>query len=165
MIEVQAHYVRTVDQRRSCAPYLTYYMHGDTRRRGMALVRFVSAYRAAGVPAPNGELPDHLTIVLEFAATVDPDAGLALLQGHRAGLELLARGMDRAGTPYVNLVRAVLAVLPPAGEQDLAAAAMLAAQGPPVELVGLAESLGHSAAAGARNLAGYGHGAGEGSLR
>lgn len=156
-MEVAAHYVRTLDQRRSCAPYLTYYTHGDTRRRGMALVEFVQAYREAGTTAPAGELPDHLAVVLEFAATVDPQAGLALLQAHRAGLELLVRGMARAGTPYAGLVRAVLAVLPPARPQDLAAAAELASAGPPVELVGLGGlgGLGVDGPDGVEPLAGY----------
>lgn len=135
--EVEAHYVRFIDQKRSCAPYLTYYAHGDTRRRGMALVRFVETYRAAGVTPPDRELPDHLGVVLEFSATVDPEAGLDLLQEHRAGLELLLRGMERVRTPYADVVAAVLATLPPPTREQLEAAARTASEGPPQELVGI----------------------------
>ena len=34
-----------------CCLYLTYYAYGDTRKRGMALLRFNHAYRAAGLDA------------------------------------------------------------------------------------------------------------------
>ena len=53
-------YVETFDLRRRCCLYLTYYAHGDTRKRGMALLQFTHAYRTAGVTLVDGELPDHL---------------------------------------------------------------------------------------------------------
>lgn len=132
------HYVRVLDQKRSCAPYLTYYVHGDTRRRGMALVDVVETYQAAGFRPVPDELPDHLAVVLEFAATVDPEAGLGLLVAHRPGLDLLATGLARAASPYVDLVTAVLATLPAPRRAERSVAATLAATGPPAELVGLA---------------------------
>lgn len=135
--ELGAHYVAVIDQKRSCAPYLTYYAHGDTRRRGMALVRFTQVYREAGMVPPAHELPDHLAVVLEFTATVDPEVGIALLQEHRPGLELLVRGLAKARSPYADVVTAVLATLPPPTAADLDAAARTAAEGPPQELVGL----------------------------
>lgn len=135
--EAGAHYVRIIDQKRSCAPYLTYYAHGDTRRRGMALLRFSQAYSDAGVAPPTRELPDHLGVVLEFAATVDPEVGLMLLQEHRPGLQLLVRSLDRHRSPYADLVRAVLATLPAPTREELEAAARIAAEGPPQELVGI----------------------------
>ncbi len=55
---VARHYMETFDLRRRCAPYLTYYRYGDTRKRGMAMLSFKAAYRAAGLEpfAP----PDYL---------------------------------------------------------------------------------------------------------
>ncbi len=137
LAQLQAEYVRTIDQKRSCAPFLTYYAHGDTRRRGMALVRFHEAYREAGVTPPSDELPDHLGVVLEFAATVDAESGIHLLQEHRSGLELLRRGLERVRSPYSLVLDSVLATLPPPSPEDLAAAARIAEQGPPTELVGI----------------------------
>ena len=40
--DLQQAYVDTFDLRRRCCPYLTYYSHGDTRKRGMALLQFLS---------------------------------------------------------------------------------------------------------------------------
>src|SRR5215469_2525898 len=64
-IEVAQHYVATFDLRRRCALYLTYYRYGDTRKRGMAMLDFKAAYRAAGLEPvegdgeAGGELPDY----------------------------------------------------------------------------------------------------------
>ncbi|MGH3415455.1 MAG: nitrate reductase molybdenum cofactor assembly chaperone, partial [Actinocrinis sp.] len=83
------HYVETFDLRRRCALYLTYYRYGDTRKRGMAMLEFKTAYRAAGFVPGDAELPDYLPMVLEFAALAD--RGRRLLHGHRADIELLWR--------------------------------------------------------------------------
>lgn len=67
-------YVETFDMRRRSTMLLTYWTGGDTRNRGMQMLAFATAYRQAGVPPPTSEAPDHLPVVLEFAATVDPEA-------------------------------------------------------------------------------------------
>ena len=66
--EVGQHYVETFDLRRRCALYLTYYRYGDTRKRGMSMLTFKTAYRAAGLHPSDDELPDYLPMVLDFAA-------------------------------------------------------------------------------------------------
>ncbi|MGH8968706.1 MAG: nitrate reductase molybdenum cofactor assembly chaperone [Actinomycetes bacterium] len=137
LLEVAAHYVETFDHRRRCCLYLTYYAHGDTRKRGMALLTFKAAYRRAGLVLGPDELPDHLAVVLEFAATTDPRAGRKLLVDHRAGIELLRLALEESGSPYAQVLRAVTATLPPLRGDERAAVARLAAEGPPVEEVGL----------------------------
>ncbi|MEU3735237.1 nitrate reductase molybdenum cofactor assembly chaperone [Streptomyces sp. NPDC033538] len=131
------HYVETFDLRRRSSLYLTYYLHGDTRRRGMALLTLARRYRVAGWDADGGELPDHLPVVLEFAALAGPGAGEAPLRRHRRGLELIHRALTEAESPYRHLLSALLSLLPPASEADRAAVAKLAAEGPPDEEVGL----------------------------
>ena len=87
LAELQAEYVETFDNRRRCNLFLTYFAHGDTRKRGMALLRFKQTYLDAGYELSDAELPDHLCVVLEFAATVDQERGRSLMLDHRAGLE------------------------------------------------------------------------------
>jgi nitrate reductase delta subunit len=128
--------VATFDQKRKCCLYLSYYLNGDTRLRGMALVRFKEAYAAAGLRITEAELPDFLPVVLEFALT-DPDRGVRLMQEHRRGLELLRASLAQLGSPYAGVIEAVVATLPDADTAELEAAALLAVQGPPTELVGL----------------------------
>lgn len=129
-------YVDTFDLRRRCCLYLTYYSHGDTRKRGMALLEFTHAYRTAGVTLVGGELPDHLGLVCEVAARV-PDIGLDLLRVHRAGIEMLRNALDEADSPYVQVLDAIRAVLPEPAPHDLQRALDLARSGPPAEEVGL----------------------------
>jgi nitrate reductase delta subunit len=50
---------------------------------------------------------------------------------------VLALALSDLGSPYLSVVTAALDTLPPAGPHDLEAAALLAVQGPPAELVGL----------------------------
>ena len=133
--EVAQHYVETFDLRRRSALYLTYYRHGDTRRRGMALLAFKTAYRAAGLEPAGDELPDYLPVVLDFAAVAP--AGEELLRRHRADLELLRRALREVGTPYARLVDAVCAQLPRLGRRDLLRVRAAEQQGPPAEDVGL----------------------------
>jgi nitrate reductase delta subunit len=132
-----AAYVDPLDHRRRCCPYLTYHAYGDTRKRGMALLSFKQAYRAAGMRLRDDELPDHLAVVLEFAATGDPARGRRLLLDHRAGVELLRLALEEAGSPYAHVLHAVCATLPPLPAQDRETVLRLAAEGPPAEEVGL----------------------------
>ncbi|BCJ46673.1 nitrate reductase molybdenum cofactor assembly chaperone [Actinoplanes ianthinogenes] len=136
-IEAQRHYVQTFDLRRKSGLYLTYYLHGDTRKRGMALLMLKQRYRAHGLRLAGGELPDLLPVVLEFAATVGPGDGEAPLRQHRHGLELLRAALGETLTPYAKVLEAVCAVLPQLSEADRADLAALAFDGPPVEAVGL----------------------------
>ncbi|HEU0088325.1 MAG TPA: nitrate reductase molybdenum cofactor assembly chaperone [Pseudonocardiaceae bacterium] len=136
-LELAAHYVETFDLRRRNSLHLTYYAYGDTRKRGMALLRFKQAYRAAGVTLGEHELPDHLPVVLEFAATVDPVGGRRLLVEHRPVLELLRLSLQDNESPYLVVLNAVCATLPELGLADRRRIAELAAQGPPEEEVGL----------------------------
>jgi nitrate reductase delta subunit len=136
--ELQADYVETFDTRRRCNLFLTYFAHGDTRKRGMALLRFKQSYLHAGFELDDGELPDHLCVVLEFAATVDQDIGRDLMLDHRAGLELLRLSLRDGGSPWAHLIDAVTATLPPLRGDERDAVRRLAAEGPPEEEVGLA---------------------------
>jgi nitrate reductase molybdenum cofactor assembly chaperone NarJ/NarW len=136
--ELQADYVETFDTRRRCNLFLTYFAHGDTRKRGMALLRFKQTYLRAGFELDDAELPDHLCVVLEFAATIDRDLGRDLMLDHRAGLELLRLSLRDVRSPWANLIDAVTATLPPLRGEERDAVRRLAAEGPPEEEVGLA---------------------------
>jgi len=136
--ELAADYVATFDHQRRCCLYLTYFQHGDTRNRGMALLRFKRAYRQGGMVLSDDELPDHLAVVLEFGATADLAGARVLLLEHRAGLELLRLALEDGDSPWANVLKAVCATLPPLAGDDREAVMKLAAQGPPAEEVGLA---------------------------
>jgi nitrate reductase molybdenum cofactor assembly chaperone NarJ/NarW len=136
-LDLARHFVETFDHKRRCCIYLTYYAHGDTRKRGVALLEFKTAYRAAGLEPGTDELPDHLAVVLEYAG-IDPRAGRSLMLAHRAGIELLRLALEDAGSPYADVLRAVTSTLPALGGDEREAVHRLAVLGPPTEEVGLA---------------------------
>jgi nitrate reductase delta subunit len=135
LIDLQVDYVATFDQRKRCCLYLTYYAYGDTRKRGMALLALKQAYAAAGLRLTDEELPDHLAVMLEYAAT-NPQSGAALLVEHRAGLELLRLALHDAQSPWADVLDSVSATLPALRGDTHVAIQRLAAQGPPAEKVG-----------------------------
>ena len=127
-------YVETFDLRRRVTLHLTFYEHGDTRRRGAALLRLKRLYREAGLEFAGGELPDHLAVMLAFAALAPDGYGEALLARHRAPIELLRTGLHELPSPYAHVLDALAACLGPADREDVA---RLASEGPPTEHVGL----------------------------
>ena len=135
--QLEEDYVDTFDNRRRHNLFLTYFAHGDTRKRGMALLRFKQVYLASGFDLTDEELPDHLCVVLEYAATIDRERGRGLILDHRAGLELLRISLTDAGSRWAGAVEAVTATLPPLRGDEWDAVRRLAADGPPEEEVGL----------------------------
>jgi nitrate reductase delta subunit len=137
LAQLQEEYVETFDSRRRHNLFLTYFAHGDTRKRGVALLRFKQTYLRSGFVLDDGELPDHLCVVLEYSATVDHELGRRLLLDHRAGLELLRLSLEEVGSGWAGAVAAVTATLPPLRGDEWDAVRRLAADGPPEEEVGL----------------------------
>lgn len=132
---LQRSYVECFDLNARRSLYLSYWTDGDTRRRGAALARFRSAYRAAGaVMDARGELPDYLPMVLEFAAG-DRVAGRELLTEYRASLELLRISLQDGSFHHAGAVAAVCATLP--GPSPTDRSAVLDMFRPPTETVGL----------------------------
>lgn len=135
--EIQQHYVAMFDMRRRGCPFLSYWTDGDTRRRGMAILRFKQAYQESGYELGDEELADHIAVVLEFAAVGDPVTGDALLAEHAAPIGLLRDALQKMGSVYVHVLDAVVATLPAITPAIRARMAQIAASGPPVEEVGL----------------------------
>lgn len=134
---LEREYVETFDLRRGSSLYLGWYLQGDTRRRGMALLRLKRLYAAAGLESVGDELPDYLPLMLEFAALAPDGAGETVLREHRASLELLRAGLQSASSPYAHLLDAVCAGLPRLTALERERVRALAADGPPSEQVGL----------------------------
>lgn len=135
--ELQQSYVDTFDVRKRCCLYLTWYTDGDTRRRGASLAALKRRYAAHGYAVAGGELPDFLPAVCEFAARAPEGVGREVLVGYRSGLALLRIALTEAGSPYADVLAALVATLPGEQPADRAAALALARTGPPAELVGL----------------------------
>lgn len=136
-VELQQEYVATFDLEKRSSLYLTFFTHGDTRQRGLALLRLKRLYAAAGLRLQGPELPDYLPLMLEFAALAPEDAGRGLLGEHRSSLELLRLHLREAGSRYQHLAEAVCAGLPRLHSGEIELVRRLTRDGPPSEQVGL----------------------------
>jgi len=134
--ELQAAYVETFDFSRRAALHLTYHVFGDRRQRGMALLALKQRYAAAGFELADGELPDYLPVLLEFAA-LSGEPGLEALARNREAVELIRAALHAQASPWAGLLDAVALPLPELTRAQVARIRRLAQEGPPEEEVGL----------------------------
>jgi len=78
-MDVEAEHVELFDRGHGTALHLFEHVHGDSRDRGPAMVDLCQTYEAAGLFLAPGELPDHLTVVLQYASTQPPAQARAFL--------------------------------------------------------------------------------------
>jgi nitrate reductase delta subunit len=135
--KLQQDYVQTFDLQRRCGLYLSYYVHGDTRKRGMSLLRLKRMYQAAGLVKEEGELSDYLPLMLEFAELAPAGYGRRVLAEYRPSLEMVRRSLQERDSPYLQLLDAVCHDLPALNPLEKSDLARLVAEGPPSEQVGL----------------------------
>ncbi|MFT3944576.1 MAG: nitrate reductase molybdenum cofactor assembly chaperone [Ancrocorticia sp.] len=136
---VEETYVRTFDEQRRCALELSYYAVGDTRQRGQALLAFRELLKAAGFEQADDELPDHLPTILELCAKSDDVVVDNVLPSHREGLEVLRAALFQQNSPWTGVVTAICEVLPQIDAATRERYQQLIRQGPPGELVGIAD--------------------------
>lgn len=134
--ELERSYTETFDFSRQRSLHLTYHLHGDSRQRGIALLRLKQAYEAAGFELTATELPDYLPLMLEFADLAGP-AGIELLAQHSISIQLIRSSLDRERSPWTAPLDAVARQLPGLSRREIAKLRRLAASGPPTEEVGL----------------------------
>lgn len=127
-IERASVYVATFDMTRRCSLNLTYYTEGDKRDRGSALLLLKERYEGRGAAAVTSELPDHLPMMLEFAASW-PD-GEDLLTGFASAIATLQLALRDSHSPFRILVETLIDTLP-AHQGDRETPHRLREHGPP----------------------------------
>jgi nitrate reductase delta subunit len=110
LLEAQSDYVALFDGAPSLSLYLFGHVHGDSRERGQAMVDLMEDYRRMGLELASDELPDFLPVFLEYASLHPPEEARALLGEVAEVVALLARRLERRGTPYVAVFNAISAL-------------------------------------------------------
>jgi nitrate reductase delta subunit len=109
LLDLQEDYVGLFDRSRGLCLNLFEHVHGDSRERGPAMVELNGIYQAAGLLPTAGELPDHLPMLLEYAA-IDPEHGAGLLANAAPVLDLLHGRLAARSSAYAAVLRAALLV-------------------------------------------------------
>ena len=107
-LDTEAEFVELFDRGRGTALHLFEHVHGDSRDRGPAMVDLIKTYEAAGLFMGEGELPDHLTVVLEYASTQPPEAAREFLREISHILQVIFSALLKRQSPYASAVAALL---------------------------------------------------------
>jgi len=109
-MDAESRYVETFDRGRQTSLHLFEHVHGDSRERGPALIDLLQTYERAGLQFGAPELPDHLSVVLEFASTQPPEVAKEFLAEMAHILTLVFSALLAQGNPYASVIAAVLEV-------------------------------------------------------
>jgi len=107
-LEVEAAYVELFDRGRGTALHLFEHVLGDSRDRGPAMVDLVKTYEQAGLYLVPGELPDHLSVVLEYASTQPPAQAAAFLGEFAHILRSIFSALLARESAYASVLAALL---------------------------------------------------------
>ena len=107
-LDTEATYVELFDRGRGTALHLFEHVHGDSRDRGPAMIDLIKTYEEAGLYLGDGELPDHLTVVLEYASTQPPAQAREFLREIAHILQVIFSALLKRQSAYASVVAAVL---------------------------------------------------------
>jgi nitrate reductase molybdenum cofactor assembly chaperone NarJ/NarW len=107
-LDAEAAYVDLFDKGRGTALLLFEHVHGDSRDRGPAMIDLIKTYEDAGLNLVSDELPDHLSVVLEYASTQPPASSTAFLKEFSHILRNLFSALSRRDSAYASVLAALL---------------------------------------------------------
>jgi len=107
-IDAEADYVQLFDSGRSTSLYLFEHVHGDSRDRGPAMIDLAQTYEQAGLYLGEGQMPDHLPVVLEYASTQPPREARAFLAEMAHILNAIFSALERRASRYASVPGALL---------------------------------------------------------
>src|SRR3990167_10603751 len=102
-LETEAAYVELFDRGRATSLHLFEHVHGDSRDRGPAMIHLVQTYEKAGLFLGPEELPDHLSVVLEFVSTQPPREARAFLGEMAHIFSALFGALQERTSPYASV--------------------------------------------------------------
>ena len=106
--EAESRFVDTFDRGRATSLHLFEHVHGDSRDRGPAMVDLGQMYERAGLLLDGDELPDHLSVVLEFASTQPERVAREFLGEMAHILNAVFSALRERENPYASAIGAVL---------------------------------------------------------
>ncbi len=106
-IKLQETYVETFDMVPEHDLHLTHHIFGDDNGRGPALIDLSEHFKHEGLEVNDGEIPDYLPLLLEYASTLDEMKSRVFLGDAKKIIKLIADNLDKANSPYSELIRII----------------------------------------------------------
>jgi len=107
-IDAEADYVQLFDTGRRTSLHLFEHVHGDSRDRGPAMIDLAQTFEAAGLYLAEGEMPDHLPVVLEYASTQPPREAQAFLAEMAHIFNVIFSALDQRRSRYASVLGALI---------------------------------------------------------
>lgn len=107
-LDAEADYVQLFDSGRRTSLHLFEHVHGDSRDRGPALIDLARTFEAAGLLLAEGEMPDYLPVVLEYASTQPPREARAFLAEMTHILNAIHSALSRRRSRYASVLGALI---------------------------------------------------------
>jgi nitrate reductase molybdenum cofactor assembly chaperone NarJ/NarW len=107
-IDAEADYVQLFDSGRRTSLHVFEHVHGDSRERGPAMIDLAQTYEKAGLFLAEGEMPDHLPVLLEYASTQPSREARALLAELAHILNAIFNAIDQRNSRYASALGALL---------------------------------------------------------
>ncbi|MGP1629396.1 MAG: nitrate reductase molybdenum cofactor assembly chaperone [Giesbergeria sp.] len=108
VLEVEADYVELFDRGRATSLHLFEHVHGDSRDRGPAMIDLTKTYEQAGLFLGEGEMPDFVPVVLEFASTLAPRQAREFLAEMAHIFNAIFAALQQRESPYAAVLGALL---------------------------------------------------------
>jgi nitrate reductase delta subunit len=107
-IDAEADYVQLFDSGRRTSLHLFEHVHGDSRDRGPAMIDLAQTFEVAGLYLAEGEMPDHLPVVLEYASTQPPREARAFLGEMAHIFNVIFSALDKRRSRYASVLGALI---------------------------------------------------------
>jgi nitrate reductase delta subunit len=107
-IDAEADYVQLFDSGRRTSLHLFEHVHGDSRDRGPAMIDLARTFEKAGLYLAEGEMPDHLPVLLEFASTQPAREARALLAETAHILNAIFSALEQRRSRYASALGALI---------------------------------------------------------
>lgn len=107
-LDSEAVYVELFDRGRGTSLHLFEHVHGDSRDRGPAMIDLVQTYDQAGLLLDDGELPDYLPVVLQYASTQPVDQARAFIGEFAHIMQAVFSALLKRKSPYATVLAALL---------------------------------------------------------
>lgn len=107
-LDAEADYVQLFDSGRRTALHVFEHVHGDSRERGPALIDLAQTYETAGLFLREGEMPDYLPVILEFASTQPAREARAFLAELAHILNAIFSALHKRHSRYASVLGALI---------------------------------------------------------